>query len=175
MSVKLPCVRVVVKERKADSKETEATNILFKGVFVVTTLPQSYPAKIFISTDNDRVGFAHQTFWKNLFARGQVQETNLEWNDFDNHLHVATNNPIIVRELLTPTFMQDLYTWWQEHKLNMRISIHGDKFYMLLPGTTIKIGTSTTSTDPGKIIRYAWSLVQPVWRTLVLLEDIARK
>lgn len=166
---------LLVTERMRDAKGRETTRTHFKGVFVVTTLADIYAAKTFISTDTDRVGFAHLKFWDSLFTRSEVQETKLEWNDFENHLHVATSDPLVARELLTPSFMQDLYDWWQEHKLNMRIAVHGDKFYMLLPEATIKIGVSTTSTDAGKIIRYAWSLVQPMWRTLTLLEDVSGK
>jgi hypothetical protein len=164
---------LLVTQHQKDSKGRETHLQIFKGVFVVSTLSLNHEAKTFISTDTDRVGFAHRTFWKNLFSHGEVQETVLEWNDFENHLHVATTQPVAARELLTPTFMQDLYDWWLEHKLNMRIAVHGDKFYMLLPEASIRLRTSTTSTDSKKIVRYAWTLVRPMWRSLVLLEDIS--
>ena len=145
---------------------------LFKGIFVVADLPSQHTAETYISTDNDRVGFAHRDFWSDLTETGDVKETILEWNEFEKHLHVASSDATAAREILTPDFMQHLYDWWLEHRLNIRISFKGSKMFMLLPEDSIRIGSSTTSTKLKNIRRYAWSVVKPIWRSLMLVEDI---
>lgn len=162
---------VVTKSQKGDKEDSDITQ-LFKGVFVVATVPKVHKAKTFISTEGDQVGFAHRTFWAGLFEHTAVKETKLEWNDFEAVLHVASTDPVASREILTADLMQDVYDWWQEHKLNMRIAFIGNKLYMLLPEESIKIGTSTRSTEVADISRYAFTVIRPMWRSLVLLEDV---
>lgn len=149
--------------------------VLFKGVFVSAELPFTHHAETYISTDRDREGFAKRTFWSDLFEGGKVRETILEWNDFENELHVASSDAVAARELLTTDFMQDLYNWTQEHKLPMRIACKRNMFYMLLPEITIKIGFSTSSTNITDIKKYAYSLIRPLWRSAMLVEDVINK
>lgn len=159
------------KEGKIDPK---LSTTVFKGVFVIANLQYFHGAETYISTDGDRFGFAHRSFWSNVMEWGKVKETVLEWNDFENHLHVATSDPTAARELLTPDFMEDLYDWWTEHKLNVRIAFKGKKMYLLLPEASISIGNSTTSTKLKDIERYAWTVARPIWRSLLLVEDVER-
>jgi len=164
-----------VTQRQTREKRRAEEVQLFKGAFITAKLPFTHTAETYISTENDRIGFAHRTFWSGLTGSSAVKETVLEWNDFEDKLHVATTDPVTARELLTPEFMQDLYNWWLEHKSNMRIVFKGDMFYMLLPEATIKIGFSTSSTNPKHIRKYACSLIRPLWRGLVLVEDVVGK
>tara|TARA_B100000508_G_C11464464_1_gene280856 strand:- start:4702 stop:5700 length:999 start_codon:yes stop_codon:yes gene_type:complete len=151
----------------------QSTEQVFKGIFMVADLPKEHPAETYISTEGDRSGFAHRTFWHDVFEFGNIEETELEWNDFEKDLHVASSDGSAARQILTPDFMEDLHEWWLEHKLNIRIAFKGARMYMLLPASSIQIGTSTTSTKPKKIRRFATSLAQPIWRSLRLFEDLA--
>lgn len=161
---------VTVERRRGKGSQTVE---LFKGAFVVATLPFTHGAETYISTDNDRHGFAHRTFWNDLLSNNVVTETVLEWNDFEDKLHVATTDAVAAREILTPDCMQDVYDWWLEHKLNMRIAVKGNKLYLLLPEPTIKIGYSTSSANLKDIQAYAFSVLRPLWRSLLLVEDVS--
>jgi hypothetical protein len=163
---------MVTKKDQQESGQKEMT--LFKGVFVVAKLPFTYNAETYLSTEGDRVGFAHRTFWSDIFGSGKVKEVTLEWNDFEKDLHVATSDEVVAREILTPDLMQDLYDWWMEHKLNIRIAIKGSTFYMMLPESSIQVGFSTNSTELSNIRTYACSLLTPLWRSLVLVEDVTK-
>ena len=163
-------IHQIVPDKDGKTNQVE----LFKGVLVVAELAKTLEAETFISTDGDRRGFAHRTFWSDLMENGEVKETVLEWNDFENHLHVATNNPTAARELLTPVMMQVVYDWWVEHKLNMRVAFRGNKLFMLLPDTSIRINASTTSTKPDAVERYAWSIARPLWRSLLLIDEVRK-
>lgn len=160
-----------------DAANVESDVKLFKGVFVVMTLPKEHAAETYISTRNDKNGFAHQTFWSDILCFSGVKEVKLEWNEFSRDLYVASSNATVARELLTPHFMQQLHDRWEEpgfakHR-NTRISFKGNKMYMLLPEETVKIATGTTSTQLPAIRRYAWSILRPMWRTLALVDDIS--
>ncbi|TXH01169.1 MAG: DUF3137 domain-containing protein [Candidatus Moraniibacteriota bacterium] len=165
---------LITKSQATDSGNDTSIE-LFKGVFVVAVLPFTHVAETYISTKNDKAGFAHQNFWSNLLGQQTVKEISLEWNDFESVLHVASSDPVAAREVLTPEFMQDLYYWWQEHKRNIRIAFKGNKFFMLLPESTIKIGRGTSSTKPQAIREYASSIILPLWRSLLLLEDVVNR
>lgn len=163
-----------VWQRRIASNKRQTDQEVFRGVLVTATLERSHNAETYISTEGDRMGFAHRGFWADLLERGQVTETVLEWNDFERDLHVASSDHRAAREILTPDFMLDLHSWWQEHKLNMRISFIGDQMYLLLPEETIRIASSTISTKERAIKRYAWAILRPIWRSLMLVEDIPR-
>ena len=164
-----------VLRRYYDGRGREHHANLFTGVFVLAQLPFTVKGRTYISTEGDTTGFAHKTFWKNVMGRTDVEETILESNDFENDLHVATTDPTEAREILTPDFMVDLHDWWMEHKLNMRIGFAGNIMYMLLPDDSIRFSRSTTSTKLSAIERYAWTVVRPIWRSLVLIEDVKKK
>ncbi|MBP6881004.1 MAG: DUF3137 domain-containing protein [Candidatus Pacebacteria bacterium] len=164
---------MVTKKNQQEGGQKEM--IIFKGVLVVAKLPFTHNAETYLSTEGDRVGFAHRTFWSDLFEGGKIKEAVLEWNDFEKDLHVATSDEVATREVLTPELMQDLYDWWLEHKLNIRVAIKGDTFYMLLPESSIQVGFSTNSTELSNIRTYACSLLTPLWRSLVLVEDVTKK
>lgn len=162
------------RESLGDGNRHEKDVEVFRGVLVVAQLERTHEAETYISTEGDSFGFAHRGFWDSVLERGVVTETRLEWNDFERDLHVASSDHRAAREILTPDFMLDLHAWWQEHKSNMRISFIGDKMYLLLPDESIRIATSTISTKERAIKRYAWSIIRPLWRSLLLVEDIPR-
>jgi hypothetical protein len=164
---------LVVTKTILHEKGMTEPNQLFKGVLVVSKLPFIHAAETYISTEGDRAHLSHRTFWSKLFGRASVQDIQLEWNEFESVLHVASSDGAAAREVLTPDFMHDLYTWWQEHQLNMRIAIKQNMFYMLLPEASIRIGSSTASAKPEDIRSYAHSLIRPLWRSLVLVEDVS--
>lgn len=170
-------LRELLVTQKYATNNTRKTDerTIFKGLFVTTKLTKKHEAETYISTEGDKHGFAHLDFWSNILkSSNSVSETILEWNDFEKNLHVATSDAIAAREILTPEFMSTLNDWWLEHKLNIRISFKGEYMYLLLPETSIKIDTSTTSTKLKTIKKYAWSLLRPIWRSLSLIENLAR-
>ncbi len=165
---------LVTQKYSTNSGKNTEERTLFKGLFVTTKLTKAHEAETYISTEGDKLGFGHLDFWTSLLSTNEVKETVLEWNDFEKNLHVATSDATAAREILTPEFMAVLNDWWLEHKLNIRISFKGEYMYMLLPETSIKIDTSTTSTKLATIKKYAWSLMRPMWRSLSLIENLAR-
>lgn len=147
---------------------------VFRGMLVIVELSRPVSAPTFVSTEGGGYGNKHLDFWSTVLDQTDIEETQLEWNDFEEDLHVATADPQAAREILTPEFVFDLHHWWLEHRLNIRLSFIGDRMYLLLPEQFIESAGGTTSTKMVAIKRYAWTILRPIWRSLMLIEDVPR-
>lgn len=144
---------------------------IFTGYFVSYTIPTSVDGRTFISTDGDRGGYGHQSFWPFGKQTG-VQATELEWNQFEELLHVASDNPTEARYILTPDVMQDVYDWWAEKPQNIRISFIKNQVCILFPDTKMRLGRSVDTLNEGTVTAYMLLLARPMWHILCLLEDV---
>ena len=165
-------VREIFVTRTQSNGKHTTTVTVFHGVLVEVQLPKTLSGITFISTEGDKGGFGHQSFWTGINDTHKVEETLLEWNEFERDLHVASNDGTEARYILTPNFMLDLHTWWSEHKQNIRMVFKGNKLFMLLPDTGTKIASSTTSVEKTELKDYVMSILRPLWRTITLVEDI---
>lgn len=149
---------------------------VFKGYFVALPLKKALSGKTFISTEGDTHGFAHLTYWATLLETDtKVKETKFEWNDFEELIHVATDNNREAREILTPEFMADLYDWWKNHgKLNIRIAFVGNLMYMLFPDGQIRFEKTVSSVEPQELKEYMLTIARPLLHVLHLVEDVRR-
>jgi len=103
---------------------------IFHGYFFAVDISKTLVGKTFVTTKGDILGYGN----KSSFGRNDVSRTELEWNDFENKIHVSTTDPIEARYILTTDFMTDLYDWWNERvEKQIRISFIGDKMYFIYP------------------------------------------
>jgi hypothetical protein len=144
---------------------------IFHGYFVTFDLKRSLAGKTFVSTEGDKHGFGHQSFFSTKKNEG-LGTTELEWNDFEDLLHVVTNDPTEARYVLTPDFMIDLHSWWSVQKQNIRISFIGDRMYILFPDKEIRIGKTIKRIDSIEIRAYLESICRPLMHVLHLVEDV---
>jgi hypothetical protein len=168
--------KVRVRELAVTNEESygksRSTVFVFKGLLIVATLEKSLDGSTFISTEGDKNGFAHKDFMSSLFDNNKIKETQLEWNEFERDLHVATDNEVEARYILNPAIMESLHRGWRLSRENIRIVFKGDKMYMLLPNDKVIFNNSTISLDAKELNKYAFSVIEPLWRTLTLVEDI---
>ncbi len=146
---------------------------IFHGCFVWCELSKPVIGKTFVSTEGDRNGFGHRSFWTSR-SSATAQETTLEWNDFENLLHVATTNPIEARVILTPDFMIRLYDWWKDHKQNIRISFIGSHMYVLFPSESVFMFTSIRKIDSTQIREEILAICKPLLPILHLAEALPK-
>ena len=105
----------------------------------------------------------------------QIKETKFEWNDFEELLHVATDNNREAREILTPQFMSDLHDWWKnQEKLNIRIAFVGNLMYMLFPDGQIRFEQTVSKVEPAELKEYMLTIAKPLLHVLHLVEDVCR-
>jgi hypothetical protein len=144
---------------------------IFSGYFVAFDLPVRLTAKTFISTEGDTAGFANRTFLSGLTSH-DVQVTELEWNQFENLLHVMTTNGAEARYILTTNFMQDLYDWWVTKKMNIRISFIDTRMYILFPYRRDMTASRSSLDDDEVLQAYVLSIAEPLMHVLHLVEDV---
>jgi len=147
---------------------------VFHGLFAEYTLTKTLTGTTFISTEGDERGFGHRDFWGRITGKSKVEESELEWNDFENDLHVATSDGTEARYILTPDLMQELHAWWNESKRNIRIVFRENKMCMLFPDSKIKV-SSFVATNLVDQKDYAMTIIVPLWHILRLLEDIDKR
>jgi Protein of unknown function (DUF3137) len=165
-------VREIHATRQESDGKRSRTVTVFKGLFVTLSLPKALTGETYISTEGDKYGFAHERFWTRMLGERQIEKTELEWNEFEKDLHVATNDPVEARYILTPNFMSDLHAWWSEGKENIRLCFKGNELNMLLPDSQVQLGYATASEREDKLATYLLSMAKPLWRTILLAEDI---
>lgn len=154
------------------SGRSRQVNEIFKGYFATTSLKATLKGKTFVSTEGDLHGFAHRTYWSGL-TNEKVKETLFEWNDFEELLHVATDNEKEARQVLTTDFMVDLYDWWKiQSKANIRISFIGNNFYMLFPDKQIRFEDTVSEVEEKTLQEYLLTIARPLLHVLHLVEDI---
>lgn len=153
------------------SGKNKQTNFIFHGYFVSFDLKKELTGKTFVSTDSDKRGFANLSVFGNT-GEGQARETILEWNEFENLLHVATTDEVEARYILTPNFMHDLYDWWQGRKTNIRLSFIGNRLYILYPDDKIRINQTVEKITDEAITDYIFSITWPMKNTIKLIDDV---
>lgn len=146
---------------------------IFHGYFVSYDLPRTLEGKTFVSTEGDTLGFGHQSSL-NTFNVSGVQPTELEWNDFEGLLHVASNNPVEARYVLTPDFMATVYDWWQGKQGHIRIAFIANRMYLLFPDQGVRVGKTVTRIERQEVAEYLESVTLPLMHVLHLIEDIKR-
>lgn len=155
-------------EHVTGSGKNKSTKQIFHGYFASLELKRELAGKTFTSTEGDRAGFGQITFW-NKSSADVPKETILEWNEFENMLHVATTNETEARYILTPNFMQDLYDWWKEQKTNIRIAFIKNRMYVLFPDDKIRLGHGITGDlTEESLVEYIYTIARPLWHILRL-------
>lgn len=154
------------------SGKNRRTKKVFHGILIEHDLPRTLSGKTFITTEGDKRGFGKRSWWRSWFKTKEVpQETVLEWNDFENKLHVATTDATEARYILTPDFMATLYDWWKVRKGKIRVSFIEDKLYVLYPDDRIKIGSTTVSLQEKDVKKYVLEVARPLWHVKKLMES----
>lgn len=157
------------------SKATQPDGSMFNGYFVAFELKTTLSHVTFVTTDSDHFGFdGHQPFWSDLEKTPiQSNMTELEWNDFENKLHVMTSDETEARYVLTPDFMADLYDWWKTKNQKIRIVFMDKRMYMLFPSSNIKIGRTINKLSEHELEQYVRSIATPLLHVFHLLEDVS--
>lgn len=148
-----------------------SVRVIFHGLFVVVHLHKTLEGITYLSTRSEKGTFTHNSFWSRLVGT-DISETNLEWNQFDQDLHVATSDGAEARYILTPDFMLDLHEWWTEYKENIRLVFKANRLFILLPDRAVHLGYAPLKLSPEKLQTYLLSITKPIWRVLTLVEDV---
>jgi hypothetical protein len=140
---------------------------IFHGYFIECSLAKILAGKTFVSAEHDKTGFGHLSFFNSA-----IKETILEWNEFEDILHVATTNEVEARYILTPDFMVDLHRWWKGRGENIRLSFIGDRLFILYPDRRVRIGETVKELDETSLIEHLYTIARPLMHVVHLIEDV---
>ncbi len=159
-----------IRHETGSGKNRSVRNI-FKGYLVAYDLDRTLTGKTFISTEGDTSGWGHKSFWGSL-KDGGVKETQLEWPEFENLLHVATTDGAEARYVLTTDFMQDLHEWWKKEKGNIRLSFIGKRMYILFPDNQVQLSGTIGKIEEKQVLEYSYAVARPLLHVMHLVEDV---
>lgn len=144
---------------------------IFKGYFAIAPLARTLQGVTYVTKDDDRHGFASLEPLS-LFSQAAVKETVLEWNEFENLLHVATTDGVEARYILTTDFMATLYDWWVHHPGLIRVAFKGDHVYMLFSDDRIRLSATIGEINQTELRDYILSIARPLLHVIHLIEDV---
>lgn len=168
-------VKVIELDTKhvTGSGKNQHTKYIFHGYFVIFDLKKELSGKTFITTEKEKSNDIDIDI--NFFAvkdGSEVRETVLEWNEFEDLLHVTTNNELEARYILTPNFMHDLYEWWKGKETNIRLSFIDNRLYILYPDNNIKLNQTIEHITDENISDYVYSIAWPLQNVIKLIDDV---
>lgn len=144
---------------------------IFKGYFASVPLARTLGGMTYITKDDDRHGFASLEPLT-LFGNPKVKETVLEWNEFENLLHVTTTNEVEARYILTTDFMATLYDWWINHPGLIRVGFVDNQVYVLFTDDHIRLNTTIDHIDQSELRKYILTIARPLLHVIHLVEDV---
>lgn len=166
------CMAELDIQNVTGSGKNKHTKKIFHGYFVSCDISKHRVGKTFISTDGDRDGFGHRTFWNTKVTGSGLSNVTLEWNEFENLLHVASSSQMEAREILVPDFMHRLFVWWKDNQGNIRLSFIGSRLCILFPSATVELNASVTTITALAVKAELLSITQPLVPVLQLIETL---
>ncbi len=160
-----------IKQVTGSGKNSQ-TRQIFHGYFVCMPLEKALFGKTFVTAEGDTHGFGGVGHWGSTTNQGP-KETVLEWNEFEDKLHVATTNETEARYVLTPDFMQCLFDWWKEHDTRIRVSFIGRYMYVLFPDDKVRMGYGfNAELNKESLAEYVYSIARPLWQVIRLINKV---
>lgn len=140
---------------------------LSRSLFIEIPVSQTFTGTTVVTTEKFSGGTKQKTLVESLKKIG-VNVSELEWNDFENLLHVITDNEIEARYILTPDFMESVYLWWQGKNQEIRISFTNNTISILLFGDTVSFGADLADLSDEKIKEHIEAMLIPLVHCLQL-------
>jgi hypothetical protein len=139
-----------------------------KSLFIEVPLSQTFSGTTVVTTEKYSGGTDQDLYIRSLRNIG-LNVSELEWNDFENLLHVITDDAVEARYVLTPDFMESVYTWWQEKKQDIRISFTGSSMNILIFGNEVSFGGDLADVSDEEIKRHVEAWLIPLIHCMYLV------
>lgn len=112
--------------------DNDSNYSIFNGFIAKVSINNAFGGETFVQTEAD--GSIIDSGAGGLFDDKQnVEETELEWGEFERFLAVKSSDPQEAREIFTPDFMAVLYDWWQDRDKQLRIAFRNKAMYIGFP------------------------------------------
>ena len=126
--------------------------------------------KLSQSIDGTTYLVAESDFSHRLFNQLDTRTTLLEWNDFEDMLHVETTDPTEARYLLPPDIMATIYDSWKKHSDYLgRVKFAGDKIKVV---SGLKLSLVTIKEEEERVTLLHEDTPNAVLNTFKLAESL---
>lgn len=119
---------VEATETRNAGKHSHTVDV-FRGFFLTIPVAEKFTGRTYILTESDDT-WKHGGVGTEGWFDDSLQETELEWGEFEDVFVVKTDDPQEAREVFTPDFMEVVYDWYASHDKQLRIAFIGGKIHV---------------------------------------------
>jgi hypothetical protein len=138
------------------------------ATFIDVNMAVEHAAATMLASTGSRFGFSQQGLVARMQENSSFQSIELQ----DSKLKAFTTDSAIGNSFLTPEVLQVMCDWKNQARVNIRVMRRETKLYILVPAGAQGTTYTSTSTKPDAIERYASVIAQPIWRALLLAEEV---
>jgi hypothetical protein len=156
----------VVFDKKADSPDSKKTSV--SATFIDVNLPNEHAAATLLTTTGQSFGLSQQSQVQHMQNNQSFHSVEL----VDEHFKAFSTDPAAGSNFLTKELLQVMSDWKADTKVNIRVMRKGTKLFILVPARKKSTTYTSTSTKPEAIERYAGVVARPIWRALMVAEEV---
>ena len=138
------------------------------AMFIDVNVSKEHPAATVLASMGSRFGFSQQGLEQRMQKNDSFQPIEME----DQKLKAFSTDPVVGNSFLTPEVLQIMCDWKRDARVNIRMMRREAKLYILVPAGDQATTYTSTSTKPDAIERYASVIARPIWRALMLAEEV---
>jgi hypothetical protein len=138
------------------------------ATFIDVNVAGEHTAATVLTSNGSRFGFSQQGLVERIQKNDSFHSIEME----DKKLKAFSTDPAIGNSFLTPEVLQIMGDWKSHSRVNIRVMRREAKLYILVPAGEQSTAYTSTSTKPDAIERYASVIAKPIWRALMLAEEV---
>lgn len=159
-------VHEVTFDQKTNSSNGKMTKA--SALFIDANISSEHAAATMLTTVGSSFGFSYENLRQHMQSNQAFQSIDVT----EEKLKAFSTDPVAANDFLTADLLQVMSEWQEDVKVNIRVMRKGTKLYILLPASDENTTYNATSTKPQAIERYASVIARPVWRALMLVEEV---
>jgi hypothetical protein len=139
------------------------------ATFIDVNVSAEQAAATILTATGNSFGFSQQTLVQHMQNNKSFHSVELA----EEHLKAFSTDTDAGNNFLTKELLQVMSDWERDTKVNIRVMRKGSKLYILVPGSEESTAYTSTSTKPEAIERYASAIARPIWRALMLTDEVS--
>jgi len=138
------------------------------ATFIDVNVSSEHAAATVLASTGNSFGFSQQGLIQHMQNNQSFHSIEMA----DEHLKAFSTDADRGNDFLTKELLQVMSDWKADAKVNIRVMRKGTKLYILVPASEESTTYTSTSTKSEAIERYASVIVRPIWRALMLAEEV---
>jgi len=164
-------VHEIMFEQQASQSDSKSEK--FNATFIDVNIGNEQTEEMLFFTSGNKYGFSHAHLKAHLENSEQHSPVELPEGAYQDLSVFSTNADKTVTDISTAV-LNTIHDWHIDTKVNIRVMRKGAKLYIIVPASKGSITYTSTSTNPDTIERYAGVIAEPVWRALMLAEEMTK-